>query len=325
MTQAGEAKDLRLKWKRKISKGKKVMKTNRFLGKPSIWAAAAVLFLTGSAGMATALRGAAAPVSQKDPAAAVVLEYRMPVGQVLKYQDKSEMRQVSDIMGQSVETAITSTGAYSFQAKGRKDANFLIGVTIDDMGMSVATPRGDMSPDLKPVIGKSLDMALSPLGAEVDVAGTEAITYELAGSPRNAATFLKVFFPDLPGKPVQVGDSWPSSYVIEEKSGPTSMRLEFQSVNTLEGWENVDGMECVRIAATVTGTISGSGKQQGMDTSTDGESKGKDVWYFAVKEGIFVKAVSELTTKMTTALTGGQSVTIPTTQTRTSEVKLVAR
>jgi hypothetical protein len=182
-----------------------------------------------------------------------------------------------------------------------------------------------MSPDLKPVVGKSLDMVLSPLGAEVDVTGAEAITYELAGNPRSAATFLKVFFPDLPANPVKVGDSWPSSYVIEEKSGPTSVRMEFQSLNTLEGWETVDGMECARITAKVTGTISGTGKQQGFDTSTDGTAKGKDVWYFAVKEGIYVKATSELAAEMTTSLTGAQSMTIPSTQTRTGEVKLVGR
>lgn len=290
-----------------------------------ILAVAAIMFLAGGVALSSAPSDAKAPAVPQGQASAAVLEYRMPAGQVLKYQDKSEMRQTSDFMGQSVETAITSTGAYSFQAKGRKEANFLLGVTIDDMGMSVATPRGDMSPDLKPVVGKSLDMVLSPLGAEGEITGAEAITYELAGSPRNAATFLKVFFPDLPGKPVKVGDSWPSSYVIEEKNGPTSMRMEFHSLNTLEGWETVDGMECARITAKVTGTIFGTGKQQGMDTSTDGTSKGTDVWYFAVKEGLFVKATSELTTEMTTSLTGAQSMTIPTTQTRTSEVKLVGR
>jgi hypothetical protein len=168
-------------------------------------------------------------------------------------------------------------------------------------------------------------MVLSPLGQEGEISGAEAITYELAGSPRSAATFFKVFFPDLPDKAVKIGDSWPSSFTIEEKTGPTSMRLEFQSLNTFEGWETVDGLECARITAKVTGTMSGMGKQQGMDTSTDGTSKGKDVWYFAVKEGIFVKMMSELTSEMTTSLTGAQSMTIPTTQIRTGEVKLVGR
>jgi hypothetical protein len=290
-----------------------------------VLAVSVIMLVAGDAALTSAPREAKAPPVPQGQASGVVLEYKLTAGQVLRYQEKSEMRQVSDVMGQSVETAITTTGAHSFQAEGRKEANFLLGVTIDDMAMSIATPRGDMSPDLKSVIGKSLNMVLSPLGAEVEVSGAEAVTYELAGNPRSAATFLKVFFPDLPDKAVKIGDTWPSSYVIEEKSGPTSVRIEFQSLNTLEGWETVDGMECARIAAKVTGTISGTGKQQGMDTSTDGTSNGKDVWYFAVKEGLFVKATSELTTEMTTSLTGAQSMTIPTTQIRTGEVKLVGR
>ena len=123
---------------------------------------------------------------------------------------------------------------------------------------------------------------------------------------------------------MKIGDSWPSSYVIEEKSGSTSMRMEFQSLNTLEGWETVDGMECARITAKVTGTISGTGKQQGMDTSTDGTSKGKDVWYFAVKEGIFVKAMSESTTDMSVDVAAA-GMTIPVTQTTKTEVKLTGK
>lgn len=291
------------------------------------WALAVsvIMLVAGDVALTSAPREAKAPAVPQDKASGVVLAYKMPAGQVLKYQEKSEMRQVSDIMGQSVETTITTTGAYTFLAKGLKERNLLLGVTIDDMGMGIATPRGDMSPDLKSVKGKSFDMVISPLGAEVDVSGAEAITYEFVTGTRNVATSFKVFFPDLPDKGVKIGESWPSSYVIEEKSGPASMRIEFQSVNTLEGWETVDGMECASITAKVTGTISGTGKQQGMDASTDGTSKGKEVWYFAVKEGIFVKATSELVTEMTTSLTGAQSMTIPTTQTRTGEVKLVGR
>ncbi len=303
------------------------MKTKRFLAKWFTWVLAVpvILIAAGSGALSPGPRDVKAPAAPQGQASLGVLEYKMPAGQVLKYQDKSEMRQVSDLMGESVESLIASTGTYSFQAKGPKERNFLLGVTIDDMGMTITARGRDMSPDLKPVKGKSFDMVLSPLGTEVDVSGAEAIAYELAGNTRNIATIFKVFFPDLPDKAVKIGDSWPSSYVIEEKSGPTSMRMEFQSLNTLEGWETVDGMECARITAKVTGTISGTGKQQGMDMSTDGTSKGKDVWYFAVKEGIFVKATSELTTEVTTSLTGAQSMTIPTTQTRTNEVKLVGR
>ena len=74
-------------------------------------------------------------------------------------------RKLGDRHGVRLETVAAGTYAYSFQAKGRKQQSYLLEVTIDDRTLSVSTPRGDMSPDLTPIIGKSFDMVLSPLGA----------------------------------------------------------------------------------------------------------------------------------------------------------------
>ena len=89
-------------------------------------------------------------------------------------------------------------------------------------------------------------MVLSPLGSEVDVSGAEAITYDIAGETRNLSSGFKMFFPDLPGKPVKIGDTWPSSAGTDEKTGSMKIQIDLQNVNTLEGFETVDGMECAR-------------------------------------------------------------------------------
>jgi hypothetical protein len=285
--------------------------------------------LAWAAGLAAWLfvAGFAAPKAGADVAAQkeTVLEYKMPAGQVLRYLSKEEMVQVSEAMGQSIETLGTTTGTYSFDSKGRKDQNHVLKVTIDDLAMSLTGTQGDLSPDVNPVKGKSFEMVLSPLGAEVDVSGAESITYNATTGPRNVSSTFKGFFPDLPGKPVRVGDSWPSSLTIEEKAGTVDIRLDFQIVNTLEGFETVDGMECARVSSKITGTISGTGSQQGMDMLFGGTHKGTDLWYFALKEGMFVKSTSETVSDMTISVSGAQSMTIPTTQTRKSEVKLAGR
>jgi hypothetical protein len=170
--------------------------------------------------------------------------------------------------------------------------------------------------------GRSFDMVLSPLGSEVDVSAAEAITFEAATGPRSIATGFKLFFPDLPGKPLKVGDSWPSGGGVTEKSGGVEVKLEFQNVNTFEGLETIDGRECARIRSEVTGNLSGSGNQQGMDMVFSGTGKGTDLWYFAVQEGIYVKSTSDM--KMDISITlGALGQTLPTTQTRKGEVKLV--
>lgn len=297
------------------------MKTKRFLpGRLASTAGiAAILILAGCA-----TRTPRASVMEA-PAAGIVLEYKMPAGQVLQYQDHSETLEASDVMGQSHESRITGTGVYSFQAKSRKEKNHLLGVTIDDMSLSINSPRGDLSPDMNPVKGKSFEMVLSPMGTEVDVSGAESITYQFVTGPRNVAAGFKTFFPDLPGRPVKVGDSWPSNFSTDEKSGETNMHIEFQAVNTLEGFETVEGLECTRVSSKVTGTISGTGRQQGADLVFKGTLRGGDTWYFAPKEGILVRSTSEVVNEMTISVSGPQTMTIPTTQTRKSEVKLAGK
>ena len=302
---------------------------NAFTGRPALAAAVAViLVLAGGAVTATptapkapAICLAPAPA----PAATVVLEYKMPAGRALTYQSKSEEAQVMEIQGNPMDTHTTNTSTFTFKAKGLKDKNFLLGVTIDDIAATMASSaQGDMSPDMSGVKGKSFDMVLSPLGAEVDVSGAEAITYDIASETRNLSSGFKIFFPDMPGKPLKVGDTWPSSAGTEEKTSSMKIQINFENVNTLEGFETVDGMECARISSQVTGTITGTGSQMGSDLTFSGTSKGKDVWYFAVKEGIFVKATSESTTEMSVDVSAA-GMTIPVTQTTKAEVKLAGK
>lgn len=286
---------------------------------------AVILVLAGCAARTEPPRTAGAPVEAKAAHAGFVLEYKMPGGQVLRYQEKQEAREVGEVMGQTRESVTVLTNALSFRANGRQGKDHLLGVTIDDMALSITNAGGDLSPDLTPVRGKSFDMVLSPTGMEVDVSGAEAITYEMVTGTRSVASGFKLFFPDLPDRVVKVGDSWPSSAAVEDKAGATNILLEFQVVNTLEGFEAVDGMDCARIISKFTGTISGTARREGADLIFGGPIKGTDVWYFAVKEGLYVKSTSDSVTEMTISVTGPVTLTIPTTQTRKGEVKLVGR
>jgi hypothetical protein len=276
--------------------------------------ASAILVLAAGAVMAAVAAGT--------PAASVVLEYKMKPGQVLRYQGTEDGREIVDMMGQIVESTTSSSSKFTFQTKDRQDKNFILGVTIDEMTISVNSIQGDMSPDMTPVLGKSFDLTLSPLGIELDASGAEAITYESPNGTSNISAGFKVFFPDLPGKAVKVGDSWPSTFVIEEKTSAVDIRIDGKSVNTLEGFETVDGMECARVVAKSTGTITGTGSQQGQELQFSGTLTGTDTWYFAVKEGLFVKMTGESTSDMSVDVAG---MSLPVTGTRTNEIKLIGK
>ena len=263
-----------------------------------------------------------AAVASGTPAASVTLEYKMPSGQVLRYETKEDQRQIIDMMGQVVETSSSSASKFSVQAKGRQDKNHLLGVTVAEMTINISGMQGDMSPDMAAVLGKGFDMVLSPLGVEVDVTGAKALKYESADGTRDLSPGFKVFFPDLPGKPVKIGDTWPAKSTIEEQTDSMNIRIDFDIVHTLDGFETVDGMECARIKTKNTGTINGTGSQQGMELQISGTLTGTDTWFFAVKEGLYVGSKGESGGDMTIA---AGDMTIPATQTITSEIKLVGK
>ncbi len=259
-----------------------------------------------------------------DPETGLILQYRMPVDQILKYHSSEESNQRIEIMGQTLDIEANSKTAFSVKAKGQKGGNHQLEITIDSMSMSVISIEGEYSPDLSSVIGKSFDMTLSPLGKELELSGAESIRYELPTEGKlSIESNFQAIFPNLAGRSVKIGDTWTSTDTITEKNESGEVQHNLESVHTLKGFETVDGMECVKITAEVTGTLKGAGEQQGMDLVFEGEIKGTDTWYFAYKKGIFVKMISTGVVESSIELSGSQDMSIPMTQEFNEEIKLV--
>lgn len=259
-----------------------------------------------------------------DPKTGLILQYRMAENQVLKYQTSAEQTQNMQIMGQSIDTQSSSESGYSVQSKGLKEDNHLLRVTIDSMDVNISSPQGDLSPDTSSVIGKGFDMTLSPLGKELEVSGAASIEYDLgAAGTRSIESSFQAVFPDLAGRPVKLGDTWTSTDTITEKTDQLEVRIIFESVNTLEGFETVDGLECVKVTAGITGTIEGEGEQMGLGLTVKGDLEGKGTWYFAYKEGILVKDTTNFSSDSTITTSGAQAMTIPVSQESKIETKLI--
>jgi hypothetical protein len=258
-----------------------------------------------------------------DPQTGLILRYQMPEGQVLKYESWGETHQVADVMGQSIETDISSSNAFTVESKGQQENNHRLTISIDDMSLKIQSTQGELESDMSTVIGKSFDMVLSDLGKELELIGAEEIEYELGPEgTRNIASGFQDIFPTCADQPVKIGDTWPYESTIREESDAGETIVYFSGVNTLEGFETVDGMECAKITSEGTGTIEAKGEQQGMELVTTGEIKGKDTWYFAYKEGIFVKQINEGTVKGTIDVPS-QGIQIPYTRESSSEIDLI--
>lgn len=244
----------------------------------------------------------------------LILQYRLPEKEALKYRIANQVNQNLEMMGQSVNTEIKMGYVFSLKAQVPQNGTQRLEVTIDSMQAAVKAPQGEFSPDVTSVVGKSFDMTLSALGKELELSGAEAIKYTMGpGAERSIVSDFKTLFPDLAGKPVKIGDSWTTRDTLDIKDNNSHLQLLFENLNTLQGLEVMNGLECVKVTAVVKGTLGGTGKQGGADLSFNGDITAADTWYFAYKEGILVKTMSEGSTKSTITVSGPQNMTIPMT------------
>jgi len=249
--------------------------------------AAATVVLTGCA----AKTGACA---WGDLDTGLILEYRMSSGDVTSYRFTSDVNQTMEIQGQSVLIESGEVLSFSVEPKGAKDGVHALGITIDGLTVTVSSPRGEIEADTENVVGESFDMTLSKLGAEGGLPDPDVLQYTVGpDGPKSIITGFSVIFPDLPEGPITIGGTWPTTVEVVEESDQGNAVITIHAVNTLEGFETVDGLECAKIATVLTGTIEGGGIQQGAEWTMLSHMEGGGTWYFAYREGILVRDVTE--------------------------------
>jgi len=259
-----------------------------------------------------------------DPQTGLILQYRMAEDQALKYQLTIEQTQDAEVMGQHMKTENKFEIAFTAKSKGLKENNQQLGITIDSMIININGPQGEISPDMSSVEGKSFDMTISVLGKELDLSGAESIQYDLGQEgKRDVASNFQAIFPDLADKPVKIGDTWTSKDAITEKIGSGEIKISLESLNTLAGFETINGLGCAKITSKITGTLEGGGEQMGANLDFKGEIEGNETWHFAYKEGLFVNLIADVSTKGTVSVRGPQEVSIPMVQNMRIETKLI--
>jgi hypothetical protein len=288
------------------------------------------MFSTRRAGLTAGLVGLglffslAGLSARQDQGSAVTLAYQFPEGKTLSYRTVSSEKQYMQVNGQDLTTSTDSSLEFTAKPKSSKDGVHGITVIIDAVKIRMLGPQGDQSPALDHIPGKSFDMSLTRLGKETDTSGAAAITYVLGTSSRDVSSRFQAFFPDLPDHPVKQGDTWPSQDSVTEKTGGGDIFINLNHVNTLDGFEAIDGVECARIKTESKGTVKGNLEEGGASLTLDGTMTATVTWYFAIKQGFLVKSDSK------GALSGSlvvaqANMTIPVSGESTEEVRLVRK
>ena len=262
------------------------------------------------------LLGCAATSTTTDTPSELMLQYRFPAVRHFAYDLSSTSKEVSEVMGQSIEVNTISSTRFTVLPKGLEGDISSLQITIDTSYLSITHPRGELKADMAGVIGKSFTMQLSPLGKEMNLKGNEEIQFTLGpAGKRNATSAFSSLFSDLSARPVKIGDTWVTRDTIKEGSGGMNVLFVFEGVSRLDGMEKKAGYDCARIVSTFKGTIEGKGTQGPMQLSTKGTLDGIDTTFFAYKEGFLLQSASDVILKTTTEASGPQTMTIPGTRT----------
>jgi len=231
------------------------------------------------------------------------LQYRLDDGQKLNYEMSSKTKSDFNLMGNSTITEEDALIKFSLVGTQADNPEHLSGqVTVDDMTrkeiQTAMGESGEMERDLSKVIGKSFDLTFSPQGREIDYAGIEKMTIdmgEMGGGETSVRNRFRDMLLDLSNDPVKFGETWTSTVEDMEPSGlgDVGMKYVTNTTSKIEGFETVDGYECLRISSEATGTIGAEGEMMGAPLTVNGDITGKGTSYFAYKEGLLVKSLGD--------------------------------
>jgi hypothetical protein len=241
--------------------------------------------------------------SQKKPAdkpakSGVLLEYKYPEGKTFRYISATKVVQDLDVNGRSMLVNISMFMGCEVKADRKTGDNLNLEITIDSMAQKVESPQGTAGGPIVDVKGKSFNMVISPAGKTVDIGEAAKVVYNIEGSGEDnmVQAFLN-YFPALPKGNVNPGDTWVTNDTIDSKAPTNTMWMPVESKFKFEGMETVEGIECAKITADLSGTRKMTTQSQGMEIHTSGPYTGTQVLYFALKDGYLVKET--INTKMT--------------------------
>jgi len=255
----------------------------------------------------------------KDP---VKLAYNFAAGKSISYYSATTITQAMDVNGQTMNVLINQNLAFKAKMVSKVNEDFKLEISVDSLVSKVDSPNGSTGGKIKEVEGKTFNMSLSPLGKELDTKEAEKIEFSVEGTPGgNLSQYFANVFPDLPEKPVSVGDVWVKNDTVSSKSATSNTTQIIQSSNKFEGVEKINGVDCAKITSTITGTMQTTTQNQGMDILFKGPLTGTVTLYFAVKVGNFVRR--EISTKMTGTIdiSGAQSMTFPVVMETNSKIE----
>lgn len=258
------------------------------------------------------------------PPTELTLTYRIPDDNPLRYRTLFEQTHRMEMQGDSREFVFHKALEFSMQSERSDEETQNLTVTVGSLMIELDTPRGPIQKRVTELVGKSFGMGISPLGQELSFSGTSAVRYDLPpAGPQNVAGEFETFFPDLVGRPLRVGDSWPIENRVTDVAFNSGKKIILQIVHTLEGFETIDGMSCAKITTVMEGALDEAGERMTRAPEMTARFTGSGTTYLAHEEGLLVRTSTTLRGTGVAATGGGEGPPSEISQVVTVDTRLL--
>ncbi len=252
------------------------------------------------------------------------LKYKMAKGTVLYYRLDSQMESLQEMMGSEVEANSKSNANVKITSEGEnKDGNLTFLMVYESMLFEMISSMMDSTfKDPEGLIGKRVRKTITPYGDQIKSVELDSIKLGLLAHSGGLAS-AREFLPNLPDSELKMGEKVSMTDVdsLDTLGGTTVTKAEMEF--TLTGKETKFGYDCLKIDVKGTINLEGDGIMQGMKIFIEGDGDFQRTLYFAPKEGLLVAAHNQTDIEMTLAVTGQMQMTIPITQSQTSNMTLI--
>ncbi len=196
-------------------------------------------------------------------------------------------------------------------------------VFIPKMDVKIVLPTGQQTLDTRNLKDITLGFEYTTSGNQKKITPedeTMVIDFgEMLGGKLDWDFLFKYVTPNLPSKPVKVGDVWNENLFIPRVEAGSKIEANLTLTHKLKGFEKIDDRECVVIESEISSKLDDTFELMAMPWDLKGELTGKMIWYFDYKQGLIVKLKIEENSEGAVQSEGGE---MSATYTQSSVIEL---
>jgi len=263
------------------------------------------------------------PASLAQKVEAVSLAYKLEKGKTYRYASHSEMQSTQTMMGNEVTSTVSSSTVLHILVEDvNKEGNITYVWAVDSATTRIQSPRIDTTfVNPEGLIGKRTRSVMTKFGKTVSTVPVDSIILPMGmGRRAGSATPSFMEFKDVAAK---LGETVNHTRVDTMDQPGGKMVVTYNISYTVGEKVSKLGYDCYKIPYKGTASYLGKGAMMGMDMVTEGSGTVSGTVYFATKEGLLIESETTSQQELTTAVTGQQSMTIPTSQTVKTTITLL--